>query len=200
MKAIVYTQYGPPEVLRVVDVPKPAPRDHEVLVKVHATTVTIGDTIMRSFKLSNIKIHGASDPGMAQAQASHPWYGAGQGIESIGRKVTCFKRGDRAFASTYGINFCGHAEYICLPENGVIAFKGSRLRSARVFAQHPAKGRPRRDTTEVLPIHTRIMRILIGPHTGDAAIARHANSSSARRRPSVGHAGSVTDLRQAAPR
>ncbi|NUM44070.1 MAG: NAD(P)-dependent alcohol dehydrogenase [Anaerolineales bacterium] len=131
MKASVYTQYGPPEVLHLVDVPKPTPRDHEVLVKVHATTVTIGDTIMRSFKLPNISgwqkfmarlILGWNKPrrhilGMELAGE----------IEALGRKVTRFKPGDAVFASTYDVNFGGHAEYKCLPERGVIALKPVNL-------------------------------------------------------------------------
>ena len=130
MKAIVYTKYGPPEVLRLQEVEKPAPRDREVLVKVHATTVTIGDTIMRSL---NMPI-----PGWQKLMArlylgirrpKRPILGmelAGE-VESVGRKVTRFKPGDPVFASTFAVNFGGYAEYKCLPENGVMALKPANL-------------------------------------------------------------------------
>jgi len=130
MKAIYYTQYGPPEVLHIFELPKPTPRDKEVLVKIHATTVTIGDTIMRSL---NIPV-----PGWQKVMArlylgwnkpKRPILGmelAGE-VEAIGQKVTHFKAGDAVFASTFAVNFGGYAEYICLPENGVLALKPNNL-------------------------------------------------------------------------
>jgi NADPH:quinone reductase-like Zn-dependent oxidoreductase len=131
MKASVYTQYGPPEVLQLVEVPKPAPRDHEVLVKVHATTVTIGDTIMRSFKLPNItgwqKFLARLILGWHKPRRHILGMELAGEIEAIGRKVTCFKPGDAVFASTFDVNFGGHAEYKCLPEHGVIAIKPANL-------------------------------------------------------------------------
>jgi NADPH:quinone reductase-like Zn-dependent oxidoreductase len=126
MKAIVYTKYGPPDVLQLKEVEKPAPKDNEMLVKVHATTVTIGDTIMRSLKI----------PGPVWQQLlSRVWLGvvrpkrailgmelAGE-IESTGKGVTRFKTGDQVFASTFASNFGGHAEYKCLSDNGVVVLK-----------------------------------------------------------------------------
>ncbi len=82
MKVIVYTRYGPPEVLRLQEVEKPAPRDREVLVKVHATTVTIGDTIMRSLNMPIAgwqKVMARLFLGMAQTQTPHPGDGTGRG-------------------------------------------------------------------------------------------------------------------------
>jgi NADPH:quinone reductase-like Zn-dependent oxidoreductase len=130
MKVAIYTKYGPPDVLQLKEVEKPAPKDNEVLVKVHATTATIGDTIMRSLKMPI--------PGWQRLLArlylgirrpKRPILGmelAGE-VESIGRKVTRFKPGDPVFASTFAVNFGGYAEYKCLPEDGVVAIKPAAI-------------------------------------------------------------------------
>jgi len=130
MRAIVYTRYGPPDVLRLQDVEKPVPRDREVLVKVHATTVTIGDTIMRSLNLpvSGLqKFMGRLILGWNKPKRAILGMELAGEVEAIGRKVTRFKPGDPVFASTFAVNFGGHAEYKCLPENGVIAIKPATL-------------------------------------------------------------------------
>jgi NADPH:quinone reductase-like Zn-dependent oxidoreductase len=130
MKAIVCTRYGPPDVLQLKEIEKPAPRDREVLVKVHATTVTIGDTIMRSL---NLPVSGWQDLlarlylGIRRPKRSILGMELAGEIESVGRKVTRFRPGDPVFASTFAVNFGGHAEYKCLPENGVIAIKPANL-------------------------------------------------------------------------
>jgi NADPH:quinone reductase-like Zn-dependent oxidoreductase len=142
MKAMIYTQYGPPEVLHLQEVEKPTPRDREVLVKVRATTVTIGDTIMRSF---NLPVSGA------QKLMARLFLGirgpkrhilgmelAGE-VESVGKQVTRFKPGDPVFASTFAVNFGGYAEYKCLPENGVISIKPINL-SYKEAAAVPGAG------------------------------------------------------------
>lgn len=133
MKAIVCTKYGPPEVLQLKEVEKPVPKDNEVLIKVNATTVHIGDTkirrlepgmgpvkdfffkpmmrIMLGFKGPRNKILGMELAG---------------DIEAVGKNVTFFKPGDPVFASTE-FRFGTYAQYCCIPENGILAIKPSNM-------------------------------------------------------------------------
>jgi NADPH:quinone reductase-like Zn-dependent oxidoreductase len=132
MKAIVWTEYGPPDVLRLREVEKPAPKDNEVLIRIYATTVTAGDCEQRSLKLP----FWHALPMRAYVGFNRPtritilgMELAGE-IESVGKEVTRFEKGDQVFAATGFIGMGACAEYICLPEEpdeGALAIKPSNM-------------------------------------------------------------------------
>jgi NADPH:quinone reductase-like Zn-dependent oxidoreductase len=123
MKAVVCTQYGPPDVLQIREVEKPIPKNNEILVKVRATTVTAADFRLRSFTVpASFWLPARIILGLRRPKK--PILGvelAGE-IESVGKEVTRFKMGDPVFAATL-THFGAYAEYACLPEDGPIALK-----------------------------------------------------------------------------
>ena len=129
MKAIVYTEYGPPDVLQLKEVEKPTPKDNEVLIRIHAATVTMGDCEMRSLKFSGLlKVLMRLGIGFRGPRKRFSILGqelAGE-IEAVGNKVKLFKKGDPVFAAS-GFRFGAYAEYICLPEEGALAIKPDNI-------------------------------------------------------------------------
>lgn len=132
MKAVVFTEYGSPDVLKLQERPRPTPKENELLVRVHATPVNYGDLTARNFAHSVFNM-----PALLYlpARMAFGWNRprinvlgselAGE-VAAVGRRVTKFKPGDAIFAYM-GMKMGANAEYICLPENGSVALKPANL-------------------------------------------------------------------------
>ncbi len=122
MRAIVYREYGTPDVLQLEDVKKPVEKDNEILIKNYATSVSSGDWHLRKADPFMIRLFfGLSKP----KKNILGFVFAGE-IEAIGKNVTKFKAGDKVFG-TSGNNFGAYAEYLCLSEEGVVAIKPENM-------------------------------------------------------------------------
>lgn len=131
MKAVLWTRYGSPDVLKLQQVDKPFPKEYEVLIRIHASTVTAGDCEMRELKFPiwlriPIRIYNGILRPMRVTILGQELCGE---IEAVGKGVTKFKAGDQVFATT-GFATGAYAEYMCLPENpedGVLAIKPANI-------------------------------------------------------------------------
>jgi NADPH:quinone reductase-like Zn-dependent oxidoreductase len=128
MKAIVHTEYGPPDELQLKEVEKPVPKDNEVLIKIHATTVTTTDCNMRNltFVPKAFLLPMRMQFGLLKPKNNRVGFDLAGDVEAAGKDVTRFKKGDQVFGTTEPA-LGAHAQYICLPEDAVLTTKPANL-------------------------------------------------------------------------
>jgi NADPH:quinone reductase-like Zn-dependent oxidoreductase len=122
MRAIVCTKYGPPEVLKLKEVNKPRPKNNDALIKVYASTVTTGDCRIRSFTFAKwFWLPGRIMFGFTKPRKEIPGWELSGEIESTGKNVKLFKKGDKVFGYNKGVSFGGtNAEYKCLSKDRLV--------------------------------------------------------------------------------
>jgi NADPH:quinone reductase-like Zn-dependent oxidoreductase len=128
MKAILHTKFGPPDELQLKEIDKPVPKDNEVLIKIHATTVTTTDCNVRNFTFvpKSFRFPARMYFGFRKPKINILGTDLAGEIEAVGKDVTLFKEGDQVFGSS-GSKLGGHAEYKCMPEDGVLAIKPANM-------------------------------------------------------------------------
>ena len=123
MRAAVYRRYGPPEVVHIEEVPKPVPKDDEVLIRIRATTVAAADWRLRRADAVFIRLVNGFWRPTKTLTLGMEFAGT---IESVGNGVTRLRAGDEVFGSN-GFHFGAHAEYLCVPESGMLAAKPANM-------------------------------------------------------------------------
>ena len=129
MKAAVHTRYGRPDVVRIVEVERPTPKDNEVLVKVHATTVNRTDCACRAAKPFFMRFF----TGLTRPRATVLGNEFAGVVEAVGSGVTVFELGDRVFGYNEG-PFGAHAEYLSIPADGSLATMPAKVTYAQAAA------------------------------------------------------------------
>lgn len=129
MKAVICTKYGPPEVLQIKEVEKPTPNDNEALIKVFASTVTAGDCRIIRFNFPKwFWLPGRIIFGITKPKKNIPGWELSGEIESVGKDVTRFKKGDNVFGFNKGISFgATNAEYKCLSEDRLVPIELDKI-------------------------------------------------------------------------
>ncbi|MFJ5761005.1 NAD(P)-dependent alcohol dehydrogenase [Neobacillus sp. NPDC093182] len=122
MKAVVYKKYGPPDVLEVTEVEKPIPKDNQVLVKVHASSVNFGNLVL----LKGEPFLARFAFGLFKPRYSIPGGDIAGTVEAVGKDVTQFQPGDEVFGDLSGCGWGGFAEYAVVPEKA-LALKPANL-------------------------------------------------------------------------